>query len=290
MVLLDPGAAGARASAVSVGYLVSRSRTPAWPSRSPTARSRAGEMLVRASRSRLASRVWSAARSMSKPLSTRSCGQQLIGAGIQPVHLPAPGPAGVRDARRHHAGRSSPHRDTGPRRGASPGPAHTPPARRGGPRPPGRAGRSSPAGRSPAPACPAPAGPVQERLQIAPGRSPTARANSRSPASSRTSAKCSLLPTSSPTHTSTCPGCGHLRPFLARAAWSPVREGRPWCARRHPPYESAIKPHVPIRGSRTDRAGGNTPQAIPAAGGNEPYRHRRTSRTRTLLARAHRRR
>ena len=66
-----------------------------------------------------------------------------------------------------------------------------------------------------------------------------------------------------------------------------AREGRPRRAPRPPPYESAIKPHVPIRGSRTDRAGGNTPQAIAAAGGNEPYRHRRTSRARTLLARAH---
>jgi hypothetical protein len=36
--------------------------------------------------------------------------------------------------------------------------------------------------------------------------------------------------------------------------------------RRHPPYESAIKPHVPIRGPRTDRAGGNIPQAITSAG------------------------
>jgi hypothetical protein len=59
-------------SAVSVGYLLRRSRTPGWPSRSPTAPSRTGEMLVSASRSRLASRVASAARSMSNPLSTRS--------------------------------------------------------------------------------------------------------------------------------------------------------------------------------------------------------------------------
>ena len=35
-------------SAVSVGYFTSRSRIPGWPSRLPTARSRAGEMLVRA--------------------------------------------------------------------------------------------------------------------------------------------------------------------------------------------------------------------------------------------------
>jgi hypothetical protein len=39
-------------SVVSVGYLTSRSRTPAWCSRSPTARSRAGAMLVSASRRR----------------------------------------------------------------------------------------------------------------------------------------------------------------------------------------------------------------------------------------------
>jgi hypothetical protein len=36
-------------------------------------------------------------------------------------------------------------------------------------------------------------------------------------------------------------------------------------------------PHVPIRGSRTSNADGNTPQAMTTAGGNEPYRHRRTS-------------
>ena len=55
--------------------------------------------------------------------------------------------------------------------------------------------------------------------------------------------------------------CGHHLLLLV-ARRSPAREGRPWCARRHPPYEPAIEPHVPIRGSRTDRAGGNTPQAI----------------------------
>ena len=50
--------------------------------------------------------------------------------------------------------------------------------------------------------------------------------------------------------TSVLPCCRHLD-HLGKAA--------PWCARRHPPYEPAIEPHVPIRGPRTDRAGGNTP-------------------------------
>lgn len=64
----------------------------------------------------------------------------------------------------------------------------------------------------------------------------------------------------------------HLRrrrdasPFPVCSACSCAREGRPRCARRHPPYESAIKPHVPIRSSRTSRTGGNNPQAIGAAG------------------------
>ena len=35
---------------------------------------------------------------------------------------------------------------------------------------------------------------------------------------------------------------------------------RPRCPRRHPPYESASEPHVPIRGRCTDVSGGNTPQ------------------------------
>jgi hypothetical protein len=56
------------------------------------------------------------------------------------------------------------------------------------------------------------------------------------------------------------PGNGHPHPFLHTLAWSNVREGRRWDARRHPPYESAIKTHVPIRGSRTDRAGGSAPR------------------------------
>jgi hypothetical protein len=86
------------------------------------------------------------------------------------------------------------------------------------------------------------------------------------------------------------PGCGHRMSLPARSACSLAWEGRRWCARRHPPYESAIKPHVPIRGLRTSGAGGNTPQAIPAAGGEEACRHRRPSRARTLLARAHPRR
>ena len=38
-----------------------------------------------------------------------------------------------------------------------------------------------------------------------------------------------------------------------------AREGRPRWAPRPPPYESAIKPHVPIRGSRTGRAGAAPP-------------------------------
>jgi hypothetical protein len=44
-----------------------------WCRRLPSARSRAGLMLVSASRSRFVILVWSAARSVSKPLSTRSC-------------------------------------------------------------------------------------------------------------------------------------------------------------------------------------------------------------------------
>jgi hypothetical protein len=38
-------------------------------------------------------------------------------------------------------------------------------------------------------------------------------------------------------------------------------------------------PHVPIRGSRTSSAGGNTPQAMTTAGGKEPYRHHRTPKS-----------
>ena len=36
-----------------------------------------------------------------------------------------------------------------------------------------------------------------------------------------------------------------------------------------------------------DRAGGNTPQAVEATGGNEPCRHRRTSQALSLDLRAH---
>jgi hypothetical protein len=49
-------------------------------------------------------------------------------------------------------------------------------------------------------------------------------------------------------------------PCSFRSSHRQPREGRPWCARRHPPCESAITSHVPIRGSRTDRADGNTPR------------------------------
>jgi hypothetical protein len=44
-------------------------------------------------------------------------------------------------------------------------------------------------------------------------------------------------------------------------------------------HESAIKPHVPTRGSRTGRAGQH-PRAVTAAGGEEPCRRRRNSRAR----------
>ena len=211
--------------------------------------------------------------------------EQLIRAGVQPVHLLAPGPAGVGEdvgvapvglglagiqvrGAAHHQARHIRHRDA-PAGGDRQGELGD------------RAGLVDHQARRPMPGSA-----VQQRLQVRLALA-TARANSRSPSLSRTSAKCSLLPTSSPTHTSTCPGCGHLMPLPARSAWSHAREGRRRCARRHPPYESAIKPHVPIRGLRTSGAGGNTPQAIPAAGGKEPCRHRRPSRARTLLARAH---
>lgn len=71
-------------------------------------------------------------------------------------------------------------------------------------------------------------------------------------------------------------------PLPRCAARSPTREGRPCCARRHPPCESATRPHVPIRGSRTDRAGGTTPRQyqlhpgldrLPTVG---PHRHHRS--------------
>src|SRR5690606_22709076 len=59
-------------------------------------------------------------------------------------------------------------------------------------------------------------------------------------------------------------------------SWS-AGEGRPGCARRHPPYEPAINRMSPSEVHAPDRAGGNTPQVIETTGGNEPYRHRRTS-------------
>ena len=52
------------------------------------------------------------------------------------------------------------------------------------------------------------------------------------------------------------------------------REGRPGCARRHPPYEPAIIRMSPSEVHAPDRAGGNTPQAVEATGGSEPCRHR----------------
>ena len=201
-------------SAVSVGYLASRSRTPAWCSRSPTARSRAGEMLVRASRRRLASRVCVGGQVDVEAVEDPQLGEQLIGAGVEPVHLLAPGPAGVGQhvgvapvglgltgiqirGAAHHQARHVRHRHA-----------------RAGRRPPGRAGRSSRAGRSPGPAChagrPGPAAPPDRAWSLA-----TARANNRSPSSSRTSAKCSSLPTSSPTHTSTCAGVATDAPSSA---------------------------------------------------------------------------
>ncbi len=86
------------------------------------------------------------------------------------------------------------------------------------------------------------------------------RANSRSPSSSRTSAKCSSLPTSTPTHTVTCSGVATCSSF----SFSRVAAGgrSVWCARRHPPYESAIERMSPSEVHAPARAGGNTPQAI----------------------------
>ena len=215
--------------------------------------------------------------------------EQLVRAGVQPVDLLAPGAAGVGEhvgvapvglglagiqvgGAAHHQPRHIRHRHAA-----------------GGRPPPGRAGRSSRAGRSPGPASPCPAARSSSASRSAWSLA-TARANSRSPSSSRTSAKCSSLPTSSPTHTSTCVRCGHRCPFLACL---PVT-----CAGRPSSGALAVIHLTNQRSSRMSPSEvhaptvpvATPPRPSPAAGGNEPYRHRRTSQAQTVLARAQRRR
>ena len=211
--------------------------------------------------------------------------EQLVGAGVEPVDLLAPGAGGIGEhvgvaavglglarvqvgGAAHHQARHIGHRRAPP----------------GGDRQGELGDRAGLVDHQPRRAVPG--GPVQQRLQVGlvvgdgPGEQPLAVVV-------EDLGEVLVLADVQPDPHIHLLRCGHRRPFLHSSAWSAAREGRPWCARRHPPYESAIKPHVPIRGSRTDRAGGNTPQAIPAAGGNEPYRHRRTSQARTVVARAH---
>ena len=235
-------------STVGVGNLARRSRTPACASRDPTARSSAGETLVRASRSRLVSRVRSAARSMSNPLRTRSLLEQLVAAGVEPVDLAAPQPGGVRDHERvaavglgftrieisgaaHHQ-----TRHVGDRHVA------------GGPRRRSRAERSSRAGRSPTRRTPCS---TRLRQQSHRGRLRRCRSTgrtTRSPLSSNTSAKCSSLPTSSPIHTVTSSGVA----TLGLLSLEPSRAGRPSQVRSpSSTLRTSDRSHVPIRGSRT---------------------------------------
>jgi hypothetical protein len=49
------------------------------------------------------------------------------------------------------------------------------------------------------------------------------------------------------------------------------------CARRHPPYEPAIRAACPHQRFTHQQRRRQHPQAMTTAGGNEPYRHRRTS-------------
>ena len=200
---------------------------------------------------------------------------QVISAGVQPVDLLAPGAAGVGQhvgiaavglglariqvgGTAHHQPRYIRHRHTAP----------------GGHRQRELGDRAWLVDHQAR--CPVPGGTVQQGLQVrlvvghSPGEEPL-------PVIVQGISEVLALANVQPDPHIHLRRCGHQNPFLHCSAWSGAREGRRRCARRHPPYESAIKPHVPIRGSRTDRAGGNTPQAIPAAGGNEPYRHRRTS-------------
>ena len=78
----------------------------------------------------------------------------------------------------------------------------------------------------------------------------TATANSGEPASSSTSAKCSVLPMSRPIHTVVSSGVRTATPSGVSPSFQ--QEGRRR-ARRHPPYKSAIGSHVPIRGSRAEQ-------------------------------------
>ncbi len=100
---------------------------------------------------------------------------------------------------------------------------------------------------------------------------------------------CSPLPTSSPIQTSTCPGTATTAPSSAKFLISCGKAARGALAVIHLTNQRSSR-MSPSEVRAPAGAGGNTPQAIGAAGGEEPCRHHRPSQARTLLARAHPRR
>ncbi len=223
---------------------------------------------------------------MSNPLRTRSWLQQLVGAGVEPVHLFAPGPAGVGDDERVplvglrlagvQVGRSAHHqpRHIGHR--------HLPALGRR----PGRAGRSSRAGRSPSPTVPCSPARSNKRLERglvvdhAAGEDPLAvviedLGEMLFFADIEPDPHVHLLRRGQPLLAPSIVSGLDLSGKAVHGALAVIHLTNQRSSRMSPSEVHA--PTVPAA---------TPPRPSTAAGGNEPYRHRRTSQTQIMLARA----